>query len=80
MKNKIVINILGWVGVILVLGAYGLVSFDLLNSHDLWYQLMNGFGAFFLIIESVWRKDYPFTVLNAVWAVIAIVAILGLFF
>jgi len=80
MKNKIVINVFGWVGVILVLGAYGLVSFNLLDSHNLWYQLMNGFGAFFLIIESTWRKDYPFIVLNVVWATVAIIAVLGLFF
>ncbi|MFA6131683.1 MAG: hypothetical protein WC702_01260 [Patescibacteria group bacterium] len=80
MNKKLIINIFGWVGVALVLGGYGLVSFDRLAVHDLSYQLMNGFGALCLIIESAWRKDYPFTVLNVVWAAIAIFAILSFVF
>ena len=78
--KKITINIMGWLGVAGVLSAYLLLSLEVIGSHDLIYQLLNIIGAGLLIFESAWRKDYPFTVLNVVWAIVAIIAILGLFF
>lgn len=73
--KKTVINLLGWLGVAGVLLAYILLSLGIIGSRDLIYQLLNGVGAILLIIESAWRKDYPFTFLNIVWAAIAIFSI-----
>jgi hypothetical protein len=77
--EKTWINLFGWFGVAGVLAAYLLLSFGVIESRDLLYQLLNGLGAILLIIESVWRKDYPFTFLNLVWAIVAIIAIVRLF-
>ncbi|MFH1252961.1 MAG: hypothetical protein V1664_01360 [Candidatus Uhrbacteria bacterium] len=74
--NKTTINTLGWIGVAGVLIAYALLSWGIVGAHDLVYQILNGVGAILLIIESAWRKDYPFTFLNAVWAIIALVVII----
>jgi len=35
-------------------------------------------GAIFLIINSIYKEAYPFTFINAVWSVIAIVALIGI--
>ena len=71
-------NLLGWVGVGLILLAYAGVSFDQLQPQSWLYQLMNLFGAIFLIIETWQKKDYQPVVLNVVWASIAIIGLLSL--
>lgn len=78
--KKLIINLIGWFGVSAVLLAYLLLSFSFLSSHNLIYQLLNGIGAIFLIVESAWRNDYPFTFLNVVWAAVALWAIIQIIF
>ena len=73
------IDILGWIGSIEVVAAYGLNSSQKIKSNSLLFQFLNLTGALFLIINSVYKEVYPFTFINAVWAVIAIVAIVGIF-
>lgn len=75
MKKK-TINIIGWLGVAAVLSAYAFLSLGIIGAHDLVYQILNGLGAALLVTESAWRKDYPFTFLNTIWAIIALVAII----
>jgi hypothetical protein len=74
----LLIDILGWIGSIEVVLAYGLNSSQKLKSDSLTFQLINLTGAVFLIINSVYKEVYPFTFINAVWAVIAIMAIFGI--
>jgi len=76
--KSLTINLFGWLGVAGVLLAYILLSFGIIGSRDLVYQLLNGVGAILLIIESAWRKDYPFTFLNVVWSLVALVTIIQL--
>ena len=74
----IIIDILGWIGSIEVVAAYGLNSYQKIKSDSLTFQTLNFSGAIFLIINSVYKEVYPFTFINSVWAVIAIVAIVGI--
>jgi len=75
---ELLIEILGWVGSIEVVAAYALNSYQKIKSDSLTFQLLNLSGAIFLIINSVYKKAYPFTFINSVWSVIAIVAIIGI--
>jgi len=72
------IEILGWVGSIEVVTAYALNSYQKIKSDSLIFQLLNLSGAIFLIINSIFKEAYPFTFINSVWSVIAIVAIIGI--
>jgi uncharacterized membrane protein len=72
------IDILGWVGSIEVVAAYGLNSSQRVKSDSLTFQLLNLTGAVFLIINSIYKQAYPFTFINTVWTAIAIVAIIGI--
>ena len=74
----LLIEILGWVGSIEVVAAYALNSYQKIKSDSLTFQLLNLSGAIFLIINSVYKEAYPFTFINSVWSVIAIVAIIGI--
>lgn len=74
----ILIDILGWIGSIEVVAAYGLNSYQKIKSDSLTFQLLNLTGAIFLIINSIYKQAYPFTFINTVWSAIAIMAIVGI--
>jgi hypothetical protein len=73
---ELVVNILGWIGSIAVVAAYGLNSYQKIKSDSIAFQVLNLTGAIFLIINSIYKQAYPFTFINSVWSVIAIVAII----
>lgn len=75
---ELLINILGWIGSIEVVAAYALNSSQKIKSDSMTFQMLNLTGAIFLIINSIYKEAYPFTFINTVWALIAIVAILGI--
>jgi hypothetical protein len=68
----LLITIFGWIGSVLVIGAYGLNSYQKISSSSLAFQLMNLTGGILLIINSIYKEAYPFTFINSVWVVIAI--------
>jgi len=74
MKNKIT-EVLGWYGVIAIIGAYALLSFNIITSSSLWYQVLNLTGAIGIVIDALDDKNTQPAVLNIIWAIIAIVAI-----
>jgi len=69
-------NIAGWYGVLAILAAYALLSFKVIGSDSLPYQLLNLTGAGGLIIETAAKRDVQPVVLNAIWAAVALVAII----
>jgi len=75
MLEKI-INLFGWYGVVAILLAYALISFSVIDSNNLLFQLLNGTGAVGLAIISLRKKAYQPGVLNIVWAVIAVIAMI----
>jgi hypothetical protein len=74
------IEIFGWYGTIAIVLAYALISFSILQSTDIIYQLLNGTGALGIILVSFYKKAYQPGVLNIVWAIIAIIAIANIVF
>jgi len=69
------ITAMGWIGSLAVIAAYALNSLQKIKSDSLIFQVLNLTGAVLLIINSVFKEAYPFTFINTVWAVIAVVAI-----
>lgn len=72
------IEAFGWYGAAAILAAYAFVSLSILQPTDLWYQILNGTGALGIISASLKRRAYQPAVLNAVWATIALFAIIRL--
>ena len=60
----------------MIIVAYALLSFSVLQSTSLTYQILNGVGSLGIIVVSYYKKAYPPMVLNIVWVFIAAVAIL----
>ena len=72
---ELFINILGWIGSIEVLAAYGLNSYQKLKSDSLLFYVLNLTGGFFLIVYSLHKEAFPNVVINIVWVIIALVAL-----
>ncbi len=74
MKVKL-IEAWGWYGALALLGAFALNSFGILDAQSIGYQLLNLTGASGIVAVSLFRKAYPPAALNAVWFLIAVVAL-----
>ena len=77
MKAKL-IGILGWYGVLAILSAYGLVSFEIISAKGYIYQILNLTGALSIAAETISKNDKQPAALNLAWAVIALFAIIHL--
>ncbi len=71
-----IIDVIGWIGSVLVLAAYGLNSYQKIKSDSLLFLLLNLFGGIFLIVYSTYKAAYANTFINVVWVIIAIPALI----
>lgn len=72
------IDVIGWLGALLVLAAYGLISFKRVEGNSLIYQLLNIFGSICLVLNTYYYGAIPSTLVNIIWALIAVVAIFAI--
>jgi hypothetical protein len=61
------IEIIGWIGAVLVLLAYGLLSAHKLNSRSVTYQVLNIGGSIGLVINTGWNGAIPSAAVNIIW-------------
>jgi hypothetical protein len=73
--NTLLVNLLGWVGAIILLGGYGLISFKNYSGNSVVYQSLNVVGSALLIINTIYFGAYPSAFVNVIWIGIAILAI-----
>jgi hypothetical protein len=73
---KIAVEIVGWVGALLILIAYGLLSSGRRTGRSRLYQGMNVVGAAGFVINSGLNHAFPSAVLNVVWIGIGIYALI----
>jgi hypothetical protein len=69
------INVLGWLGTILYLIAYGLVSAKKAEGDSWLYQGINMIAGALLIVNTIYLRAYPSAGLNIAWVGIAIVTL-----
>lgn len=79
MKKNIFGEMIGWYGTIAILGAYVLVSFEIVPGSGLVYQLLNLTGALGLGYVALVKKAYQIVALEVVWVVLAVFIIIRLF-
>ena len=61
------VEIVGWIGAALIVGAYALLSAGKVKGDSRTYHVMNIFGAIGFIINSGWNGALPSAALNVVW-------------
>ena len=67
MSANLIINTIGWIGTILYLIAYALVSMKKVEGDSVLYQGMNVVAGILLIINTVYLQAYPSAGLNVAW-------------
>ena len=73
---QIFAQIIGWLGALLIVSAYVLVSNKRVKGNSRIYQLMNLLGAVGVGINAAYQNSWPSVGLQVVWAVIAIFALI----
>ena len=69
------IDIFGWIGSILLVVAYALISYNKIKADSYFYQTLNIIGSIALIFNTYHYMAYPSTFVNVIWLVIGAVAI-----
>lgn len=76
---EVLIELCGWIGAILVLGAYFLISTNRVTSDSISFQLLNVIGALTLIIYTYSRDAFASVLVNSIWVLIGLKALLPYF-
>lgn len=76
--KKVLVNILGWYGALAIVLAYILVSFSFILPNSFLFQILNGTGAVGIVIISLYKKAYQPAVLNIIWTLVALIAIVNM--
>lgn len=69
---ELAVEIVGWTGAALILGAYGLLSAGRTTGSSAIYQGMNVVGAAGFVVNSAWHGALPSAILNVIWCAIGI--------
>ncbi len=77
--GEIILEVIGWVGSVIVIVAYGLNSYQKLRSDSMVFYLLNLTGGILLIIYSFYKDAFANTFINVVWVIIAVIAIARFF-
>jgi len=73
--EKVIIDIIGWIGTVLFLVAYALVSAKKVEADSWSYQGMNLIAGIFLTINTLYLQAYPSAGLNIAWLLIAVITL-----
>ena len=67
------VEILGWIGSVLIVGSYALNITGRLAATSKRYVLANIMGGLFFVVNTYFHHAYPSMFVNIVWVIIAIV-------
>ena len=79
MTLDLLMEVVGWIGAVLILAGYGLLTAGRVTAKSVSYQLMNVVGAAGFIANSSWNGAWPSAILNIIWVGIGVVALIGIF-
>ncbi|MEO0473944.1 MAG: hypothetical protein AAF206_30320 [Bacteroidota bacterium] len=79
MDLELLFEILGWLGSLMIVVAYGLVSFKKIDAESLIYQWLNVLGSIGMIVITAYREAWPSTFVNVVWLFIGVPALVKIF-
>ncbi len=72
MPLELLIEMLGWIASVLIVGSYALNITGKLHASSKIYVLANIIGGVFFVVNTYFHKAYPSMFVNVVWVIIAI--------
>jgi hypothetical protein len=70
-----VVEIIGWIGAVLIVGSYFLNINGKLQSSSGAYIISNLLGGIFFTINTLVHHAYPSMIVNIIWVIIAVAAV-----
>jgi hypothetical protein len=70
---NILVEILGWIGSVLIVGSYAFNITGRLAATSKLYVLSNIMGGLFFVVNTYFHQAYPSMFVNIIWVIIAIV-------
>lgn len=67
-----VIQVIGFVGMSLILIAFIMNQIKKWKDDDIIYDVFNAIGATLMVVYAFLIASYPFLILNSVWALVSI--------
>jgi hypothetical protein len=64
---QLFVDVLGWIGTILLIAGYILISAKKVHGQSFSYQLYNLFGSIFLGVNSYYYGAFPSVGINIMW-------------
>lgn len=72
---KILLDVVGWAGAALLLGAYALASSGRMPADGVAFQVLNLLGAVALTANTAYHHAWPSAMLNVAWIGIGVAAL-----
>lgn len=72
---ELLIETLGWIGSVLIVGAYASNIYGRLRADALLYIWANIIGGCFFVVNTIYHHAYPSAVVNVIWVIIALNAV-----
>lgn len=69
-------DIIGWIGILLILSAFTLTTFDAIAVKDMAYGILNFTGALGVVISSYAKRDFQPVILNTIWLLVAAIGVI----
>lgn len=79
LQQKAIVEAVGWTGAAASLSAFSLNSMNLIGSQSVQYLLLNIVGCFCLIVYAVFKKAHASWVLNSIWLLMTLVALIRVY-
>jgi len=76
MSLAVTVDILGWLGALILIAAYGVVSYGKASGRSRVYQALNVVGSALLFLNTAWHRAWPSSAVNILWAAIGIGALI----
>jgi hypothetical protein len=70
------VEAIGWIGAVLIVGAYFLNINGKLKSSSMAYVTSNLLGGIFFTVNTLVHGAYPSMIVNIIWVMIAMAALL----
>jgi hypothetical protein len=70
---SILIECLGWIASVLIVGSYALNITGKLSAKSKTYVIANMVGGLFFVLNTYYHQAYPSMLVNIIWVIIAIV-------
>lgn len=69
---KVLVEVVGWLGAVMMLSAYILLTLGRLKSQSPVYHWLNIVSGAGLMANSAWNGAYPSVCINVVWLIIGL--------